>query len=52
MVDHTVPIVMLVVVLTVVALAFALSWRHGAGAESAGWQGPGGAAREIGRAHV
>jgi hypothetical protein len=45
MVDHTVPIVMLVVVLAVVAPAFAARWRRGAGAEPAGWQGPGGAAR-------
>jgi len=42
---HTVPIVMLVVVLAVVALAFAVSWRRGASAESVGWQRPGGAAR-------
>lgn len=47
---HTAQIVMLVAVLAVLAvvsLAFAVSGRRGASAESAGWQGPGGAGRET-----
>ncbi|WP_374680851.1 hypothetical protein [Accumulibacter sp.] len=45
MVDHAVPIIMLIVVLAVVALAFAVSCRRGAGTEHAGWQGPGSSTR-------